>query len=851
MSHTDKLSDQRYRRTAQCSKYVKLLREKNRTIPTFNDDAISGKEITSEFVTIHGLKKPVLIKDGPRDLNMRMLDPSVTLSDISHILGPHTPIKVIDVGNQEEVESWTFGDYATFFEQRGKEHKILNLISLEISASPLATKIQGPSFVRQIDWIDAFWPSSRRARGDYPRVQKYLLAGMQGAYTDFHLDFGGTSVWYHVLWGQKIFYFIRPTCANLRIFEQWSKDSLQSSQFLPDLLPHGQCFQVHLHKGDTMIIPGGWIHAVYTPEDSLVFGGNFIHVACIGKQLQVYGIEERTRIGKKYRFPYFKQLMWLALTSLLPIARSNGESDSRERFLNDPFYDLFVGLDHPKILEQWIYLVKMCDLWLCGSDISPEEKAMFSAASAEAGSPTNEDVLSSWFGVLRGKIDGSSNGDVKSLRDTLDRLGMVSFNTKEYLLYLVNDANLDIGCEMPSVKTDYENKATRQDISPSSPADPDTDVNARIVKNESAVESNSPDPSTTHNAVSSGSGMRLKFKLGSSKHSEGQSDTTKTAATTRDALLSPDVHGNLTPQKPALVVVVPPHDSESLFGSDDEEERDDVKDEAPEINDKAALGKKTFKFHVKASGEDTTQVEAKTNLAFKVKKIKKIKATEVIQEDTLGKERYGTRGLKLSAKFLENAADFNDDADDLENYDLRAGPHDNGTAHEVGATGDANTTVEDAVTTNTSTSASSQTLAGKKRVRGDDNDFVFDVADAEDAEDYQVSDDAKSEDDDWVGGNDGDEDYDEIVDEEETKQKRRKIGVAPKVSKGPGIAAAPLIATNTVGTRIKIGTLTQTAGNNKNGIKPASLSVRGGAGMTKSGSTVRQQLLKKLGSKYK
>lgn len=45
-----------------------------------------------------------------------------------------------------------------------------------------------------------YWPFQRRARGaDYPRVQKYVLAGMGGSYTDFHVDFGGTSVWYDSL----------------------------------------------------------------------------------------------------------------------------------------------------------------------------------------------------------------------------------------------------------------------------------------------------------------------------------------------------------------------------------------------------------------------------------------------------------------------------------------------------------------------------------------------------------------------------------------------------------------------------------------------------------------------------
>lgn len=32
-----------------------------------------------------------------------------------------------------------------------------------------------------------------------PLVQKYCLMGVKNSYTDFHVDFGGTSVWYHVL----------------------------------------------------------------------------------------------------------------------------------------------------------------------------------------------------------------------------------------------------------------------------------------------------------------------------------------------------------------------------------------------------------------------------------------------------------------------------------------------------------------------------------------------------------------------------------------------------------------------------------------------------------------------------
>lgn len=33
---------------------------------------------------------------------------------------------------------------------------------------------------------------------------RYCLMSVKGCYTDFHIDFGGTSVWYHVFKGSKV-----------------------------------------------------------------------------------------------------------------------------------------------------------------------------------------------------------------------------------------------------------------------------------------------------------------------------------------------------------------------------------------------------------------------------------------------------------------------------------------------------------------------------------------------------------------------------------------------------------------------------------------------------------------------
>ena len=56
------------------------------------------------------------------------------------------------------------------------------------------------------------------------------------SYTDFHIDFGGTSVWYHAFSGEKHFFLIKPTPGNLSLYERWMRLSTQSEIFLGDIV---------------------------------------------------------------------------------------------------------------------------------------------------------------------------------------------------------------------------------------------------------------------------------------------------------------------------------------------------------------------------------------------------------------------------------------------------------------------------------------------------------------------------------------------------------------------------------------------------------------------------------------
>jgi F-box/leucine-rich repeat protein 10/11 len=164
-----------------------------------------------------------------------------------------------------------------------------------------------------MDLQDSVWPEDDKIHA--PPVQFYCLMSVADCYTDFHIDFGGSSVYYHIVKGRKTFFFIPPTKQNLKKYEDWCLSPGQSHEFLG--LQVKECYRVDLYPGDTMLIPSGWIHAVWTPEDSLVIGGNYLTRIHYGMQIKVLEIEKNTKVAAKFRYPFFQKIMWLSVIRYL------------------------------------------------------------------------------------------------------------------------------------------------------------------------------------------------------------------------------------------------------------------------------------------------------------------------------------------------------------------------------------------------------------------------------------------------------------------------------------------------------------------------------------------------------
>ncbi|KAM5193065.1 lysine-specific demethylase 2B isoform 4-T4 [Mantella aurantiaca] len=281
---------------------------------------MEGKDFTYEYVQREALRVPLLFlsKDG---LGIKMPGQDFTVRDVKLLVGSRRIVDVMDVNTQKGTDM-SMSQFVRYYETPEMEReKLYNVISLEFSHTKLEKVVKRPTVVDAVDWVDNMWPPHLKGRQKettnvlsemkYPKVKKYCLMSVKGCFTDFHIDFGGTSVWYHVFRGGKVFWLIPPTVYNLQLYEEWLLSGKQTDIFLGDRSQG--CQRIELKQGHTFFIPSGWIHAVYTPADSLVFGGNILHSFNIPMQLRVFEIEDRTRVHAKFRYPFYYEMCWYVL----------------------------------------------------------------------------------------------------------------------------------------------------------------------------------------------------------------------------------------------------------------------------------------------------------------------------------------------------------------------------------------------------------------------------------------------------------------------------------------------------------------------------------------------------------
>eukprot|EP00887_Chlorella_sp_A99_P001123 scaffold14.g1123.t1 len=288
----------------------------------------------ASLVQAQGFRRPVVLRPHGKDaaaaeqaraaLGMRLPAAVLTLGGLAAALGAEhqaglitTRVPTIDVRTQELGPRMSM-EQLYFATPAARHRRLLNVVSLSLADTALEEEVVPPELVRQLDLMAACWPEEEQPR---PETLLYALFGPQGAYTDFHVDMGGSSVWYHVVSGTKVFLAAPPTPANLAEFETWCSGKQQRTSPLAGRLDG--CLRVWLGPGDTLLLPGGWPHAVSTPRDSLVYG------EAVSQWLlnRVNSNLERVARTAGFRFPLFLRLLWHAARRALDVLRQALSTD--------------------------------------------------------------------------------------------------------------------------------------------------------------------------------------------------------------------------------------------------------------------------------------------------------------------------------------------------------------------------------------------------------------------------------------------------------------------------------------------------------------------------------------------
>ncbi len=192
----------------------------------------------------------------------------------------------------------------------------MNVIDLNMALVPGFETVKPPNIVKRLSIghaVEQWYPEAADEFHLTKPVSWYLLMTERGAQTQFHYDMTGTSVFYQVITGTKEFWIMQNTPNNMNQIDKWNSIPVAkySSFFADSMHVNGTCTRLTLHAGDALFLPAGWLHFVYTPEDTVVFGINFLVAAHMPIFLSRYVFERATHKPILSCFPNFEILMIL------------------------------------------------------------------------------------------------------------------------------------------------------------------------------------------------------------------------------------------------------------------------------------------------------------------------------------------------------------------------------------------------------------------------------------------------------------------------------------------------------------------------------------------------------------
>merc|ERR1719502_2317926 len=99
------------------------------------------------------------------------------------------------------------------------------------------------------------------------RVRSFWTMSPAGTYLDFaRADLLGAGMWTHVIRGAQTFVVVPPSTHNTALYEHWVTVAHSCPELFGDLAD--SCYRIDVHEGQTLVMPAGWIYAIYVSTSS-------------------------------------------------------------------------------------------------------------------------------------------------------------------------------------------------------------------------------------------------------------------------------------------------------------------------------------------------------------------------------------------------------------------------------------------------------------------------------------------------------------------------------------------------------------------------------------------------------
>lgn len=246
---------------------------------------------TGEALSNDGEVQPILVRGGASELGISIESfEDLSVHRICETVGWDKTVRTIDVHTQKDGPAMTMSALNRYWESCMETEQssspsthvpsfqsmLLNVVSLSLEHTDFENIVTVPQAARDLDLAHSLWPKDEDSSSSFgsfynflassakPSAMLYALISPKYCFTDFHIDFGGSSVWYHVVRGEKVFLACPPSPTNLKRFKSWAGSSKQSSTFFGKGCEG--MIRITVKEGDTVFLPGGWPHAVSTTQ---------------------------------------------------------------------------------------------------------------------------------------------------------------------------------------------------------------------------------------------------------------------------------------------------------------------------------------------------------------------------------------------------------------------------------------------------------------------------------------------------------------------------------------------------------------------------------------------------------